>query len=101
MRVTKRNAKEKKRNHNQQRGRRTELGIFSIMIFDSATSRFIALLVTESNKKTKVQKSKEVSTSCSEKDVTNHFVSRKFCQVTNLQASLASNGRLTQKRTKK
>ena len=73
MRVTKRNAKEKERNHNQQRGRRTELGIFSIMIFDSATSRFIALLVTESNKKTKVQKSKEVSTSCSEKDVTKPF----------------------------
>ena len=100
MRMIKRNANEKERNDNQQRERRTELGIFYIMRFDSATSRFLALLVTEI-KKRKCKNQKKLPHLAVQKMLPKHFVSRNFCQVTNLRASLASNGRLTQKRTKK
>ena len=50
-----------------------------MMIFDSATSSFLALLVNKSlEKKLEKAKIKKVSTSQQK----NYFLSRKFCQVT-------------------
>ena len=74
------NEKEKQRNStDRERERETEIGVFSMMKFDPATSSFLALLVNKSlEKKLEKAKIKKVSTSQQK----NYFLSRKFCQVT-------------------
>ena len=62
----------------RERERARETGIFSMMGFDSATS-FLALLVNKSYRKR--QKSFHLR---SKKKIQNHFLSRKFCKVTDL-----------------
>ena len=74
-----------------------ELGIFSMMRFDSTTSSFLVLLVIKTYRKQKCANFKrKVSRFRSQNNNQNHFPSLEFCHVTHrqdLKVSLARNGR--------
>ena len=56
-----------------------------MMRFDSATSRFLALLVIKPYQKSEAQNSKEKFPHFAVKKVQNHSLSHEFCHVTHLQ----------------
>ena len=83
------NMKEKEwKKSNRQRER--EIGIFCMMVFVSATSSFLALLVDRSYRKKKPKKAnvKTKVFNFTLNKVEDHFLSRKLCQVAHLQWSL-------------